>query len=164
MEGSAGTQQARELAQSVHSAAALQSVQTCVHIFPLESSTAEVSSTLLVLILLLVRELAKHLERTPLITVCVNPGYCASALRRNLPSGAQRGARLMEIAIARSTEEGSRILVWAAVGHHGHEDELRGAYVNLCKVDEPSDFALSKLGQEVQKRVWVRGSSARMCI
>ncbi|VDB90975.1 unnamed protein product [Peniophora sp. CBMAI 1063] len=106
------------------------------------------------LILLLIRELSKHLERTPLIAVVVNPGYCVSALRRNLPSGAQRGARLMEIAIGRSTEEGSRMLVWTAVGNEGHEDELRGAYINLCRIEEPSDFVISKVGQEVQKRVW----------
>ncbi|KZV60107.1 short-chain dehydrogenase [Peniophora sp. CONT] len=107
-----------------------------------------------VLILLLIRELSKHLERTPLIAVIVNPGYCVSALRRNLPSGAQRAARLMEIAVGRSTEEGSRMLVWSAVGNEDHRDELRGAYINLCKIDEPSDFAISKVGQEVQKRLW----------
>lgn len=117
-----------------------------------------------VLILLLVRELSKRLAHTPLISVCVNPGYCVSALRRNLPAGSQRAARLMEIVVGRSTEEGSRMLVWAAVGDHGHEDELRGAYVNLCKVDEPSEFAVSKVGQEVQARVWVCGTILRLRI
>ncbi|VDB90977.1 unnamed protein product [Peniophora sp. CBMAI 1063] len=106
------------------------------------------------LTLLLVRELAKRLEHTPIIAVVVNPGYCVSALRRNLPTGRQRVARFMEMAVGRSTEEGSRMLVWSAVGNEGREDELRGAYVNICKVDEPSDFVISEVGQEVQKRVW----------
>ncbi|VDC06484.1 unnamed protein product [Peniophora sp. CBMAI 1063] len=106
------------------------------------------------LILLLIRELAKHLERTPIVAVVVNPGYCVSALRRNLPAGAQFGARVMEIIIGRSTEEGSRMLVWAGVGNEGREDELRGAYVNLCRIEEPSDFVISKVGQDVQRRLW----------
>ena len=62
----------------------------------------------------------------------------------------------MEIIIGRSTEEGSRMLVWAGVGNNGREDELRGAYVNLCRIEEPSDFVISKVGQDVQKRLWVR--------
>ncbi|VDB90987.1 unnamed protein product [Peniophora sp. CBMAI 1063] len=106
------------------------------------------------IILLLVRELAKHLENTPLIPVCANPGFCVSALRRNLSSAVQVASRLAEKVIARSTEEGSRMVVWSAVGNAGREDELRGAYVNLCKVDEPSNFVVSDVGQEVQKRVW----------
>ena len=113
--------------------------------------------TVPVLVLFLVRELAKRLENTPLITNAVNPGYCVSALRRNLPSGPQRAARIAEILVGRSTEAGSRIIVWAAVGNSGRdEDELRGAYINLCKIAEPSDFVLSKTGNEVQKRLWVR--------
>ena len=116
-----------------------------------------------VIILLLIRELAKHLEGTPLIAVCANPGFCKSALRRNLSSGVQALSQLAEMTVGRTTEEGSRMLVWSAVGNVGREDELRGAYVNLCKVDEPSDFIVSEIGQEVQKRVWVCGTRC-LCV
>ena len=90
-----------------------------------------------------------------MIAVCANPGFCKSALRRNLSSGVQALSQLAEMTVGRTTEEGSRMLVWSAVGNTGREDELRGAYVNLCKVDEPSDFTISTIGQEVQKRIWV---------
>lgn len=54
---------------------------------------------------------------------------------------------------ARTTEEGSRAIVFAALG--GGE-EMRGAYINLQKVQEPSDEVLDGA---LQKRIWVRSNS-----
>ncbi len=46
----------------------------------------------------------------------------------------------MEKALARTSEEGSRQVVWAAVGEADPPDALRGAYISLAKVSEPSDL------------------------
>ena len=61
----------------------------------------------------------------------------------------------MEVTLARTTEEGSRQLVWASVGGSGHEFGLRGGYVSMSSVQEVSDYALSDEGSEVQSRLWV---------
>lgn len=66
--------------------------------------------------------------------------------------------------MARSTEQGARQLVWAALGPDGKDgphvrSAMSGGYVSLAEVREPSDFALSKEGYEVQERVWASFSS-----
>jgi len=99
----------------------------------------------------IVRALADHLAHTPIIPVNPNPGYCYSGLRRNLSPFAAALDKLMEKLLARTTEQGSRDLVFAAIGG---EDGLRGAYTNLASVAEPSDFVLSEAGQDMQKRAW----------
>jgi retinol dehydrogenase 12 len=66
---------------------------------------------------------------------------------------------MMEKALAHTTEEGSRQLVWAAVGGAGSEDSLRGAYVSSSRVEEPSDILLDEKGRQLQNKVWVRDFS-----
>jgi retinol dehydrogenase 12 len=61
----------------------------------------------------------------------------------------------MEALLARTSEEGSRQLVWAAIGGVGREFELRGAYVNKADLQEVSDYVLSDEGAVVQTRFWV---------
>jgi hypothetical protein len=57
---------------------------------------------------------------------------------------------------ARATEVGSRQLVWSALGiPDGGLEELRGAYVGLSGVDEPSDFVLGEKGKEREDKLWV---------
>jgi len=56
--------------------------------------------------------------------------------------------------IGRTTEQGSRQLVWAAVGGAGREFELRGAYVSKADVQEVSDYVLSDDGVVAQRRIW----------
>ena len=63
---------------------------------------------------------------------------------------------IMRAILARTTEEGSRQLVWAAVGGTGREFELRGGYVNKANLEEVSDYVLSDEGGAVQTRLWVR--------
>ncbi|KAF5355364.1 hypothetical protein D9758_006115 [Tetrapyrgos nigripes] len=58
---------------------------------------------------------------------------------------------LLEMTLERTTEAGSRQLVYAALG--GTEEEMGGGYVNHTKVDEPSDFAISAKGAEFQNRI-----------
>jgi hypothetical protein len=64
--------------------------------------------------------------------------------------------KLLEKVMAFTTEEGSRALVWGAVGGHNLPPrELHGAYINRAAVTEVSDFILSKEGKEAQDRIWV---------
>ncbi|KAF9552314.1 short-chain dehydrogenase [Agrocybe pediades] len=100
------------------------------------------------------RALNDRLKRSPIIVDSVCPGYCYSSLRKDF-SGLQAWIdRLMEICLARTTEQGSRQLVWAAVGGTGNEDELRGAFIASTEVTEPSDFVISEKGQHAQDKIW----------
>jgi len=102
-----------------------------------------------------VRELTKRLPtNSPVIVTAVNPGYCLSELRRNLPFMTRIFDQAMEALLARTSEEGSRQLVWAAIGGVGREFELRGAYVNKADLQEVSDYVLSDEGDVVQTRFW----------
>ena len=104
-----------------------------------------------------VRELTKRLpSNSPVIVTAVNPGFCKSRLGRNLPSVYRVLGKVMEVLLARTTEEGSRQLVWAAVGGAGREFDLRGGYVNKASLEEVSDYALSDEGAGLQTRLWVR--------
>lgn len=108
-----------------------------------------------------VRELTKRLPaNSPVIVTAVNPGYCKSQLRRNMSSILRILDSIMEFLLARTTEEGSRQLVWAAVGGTGREVELRGGYVSKANLQEVSDYALSDDGAVVQTRLWVREFSS----
>jgi retinol dehydrogenase 12 len=111
----------------------------------------------LVLNIFSVRELTKRLPaNSPVILTAVNPGYCKSQLGRYLSPVHRILGKIMEALLARTTEEGSRQLVWAAVGGAGREFELRGGYVDMANLQEVSDYALSDEGAAVQTRLWVR--------
>jgi len=102
-----------------------------------------------------VRELTKRLPaNSPVIVTAVNPGYCKSELRRHLSFMQGIFDRVMEAFLARTSEEGSRQLLWAAIGGVGREFELRGGYVSKADLQEVSDFALSDEGAVVQTRLW----------
>jgi len=101
------------------------------------------------------RELNERLRDKPLIVNTVNPGFCYSSLRRNFSS--RRAALfnwLMEKLLARTSEQGSRQLIWACVGGKDNVDELRGAYVSAMKIQEPSDFVISEEGKHAQTKLW----------
>ena len=90
-----------------------------------------------------------------MIVTSANPGYCKSELRRNFPFALRIIDTIREALLARTTEEGSRQLVWAAVGGAGREFELRGGYVSMANLQEVSDYTLSDEGAVVQTRLWV---------
>ncbi|TFY63392.1 hypothetical protein EVG20_g6340 [Dentipellis fragilis] len=101
-----------------------------------------------------VRELTARLPSdTPLIVDCVNPGFCSTELARNAPRIVRAIAYLVGLAVARTPEQGSRQLVWAALGGSEKEDELKGAYVSDHGDEEPSDFLLSEQGAKDQRRI-----------
>ncbi|KAF7357962.1 NAD(P)-binding protein [Mycena venus] len=87
---------------------------------------------------------------TPLIVTAVNPGFCVSELRRDLPAPISWIMALMERIMAFTTEEGSRQLVFGAVG----PGALRGEYINQSRVEEPSDFIISSDGRKAEDQLW----------
>jgi len=107
--------------------------------------------------LFFVRALQDRLANNPSIIVnAINPGYCYSEFRKFTGIRALLDG-LMEKLLALSTEEGSRQLVYGAVGGSGsavEEEKLKGGYVSFAEVVEPSDFSISKEGLELEQKYW----------
>jgi hypothetical protein len=102
------------------------------------------------------RSLASLLKDTPVIVDAVNPGFCRSELAREMSGMGGVLIWLMHTLLARTTEQGGRQLVYAAVGSSEDPDRLHGGYINLHKVDEPSDYVLGDAGNKRQEKLWVR--------
>lgn len=97
---------------------------------------------------LLVQELAGRVRGSEVIIDMVNPGLCHSQLGRE----AGLGFMIMKIALARSTEVGSRTLVLgASIGLEGH-----GVYMNDGEMENSalSPFVRSKEGGETRAKLW----------
>lgn len=110
---------------------------------------------LIVLNVFFVRALNANLPpSTPVIVSAVNPGFCRTALTRELSGVRAIMVTLMGLVLGRTAEEGSRQLVWAAVGNQEQPDKLRGEYLDNCKVPESSDYVLSADGVKAQGRLW----------
>jgi retinol dehydrogenase-12 len=106
------------------------------------------------------RGLSERLRDKPLIVNTVNPGFCYSALRRNITGLRAWTIWLMELVLARTAEEGSRQLIWACIGGKDNIDQLRGAYISSMQVQEPSDFVISEEGKRAQTKLWVNNYSS----
>ncbi|KAF2095209.1 short-chain dehydrogenase [Rhizodiscina lignyota] len=95
----------------------------------------------------LVDEYASPADQFPVTINLVNPGLCYSELSR------EQGPmfRFMQIVLgARSTEVGSRTLVWGAAGG----PETHGKYMSDCKVAEFGRFVTTEEGVKTQQRTW----------
>lgn len=67
--------------------------------------------------------------------------------------------------IGRALADGARVMVYGATGKSftlhgsgkasGNLDDLRGAYVNLGRIDEPSDLIVGEEGKKRQDKIWV---------
>jgi retinol dehydrogenase-12 len=108
---------------------------------------------------LFVRSITSHLSPTsPIVVNSVNPGFCHSNLRRDVPLPLKPLVWLFEQSFARETSEGAKTYIWAALAGSNDafvRDSLRGSYTSDCRIAEPSDYVLSQDGQNVQKRIWV---------
>ena len=91
----------------------------------------------------------------PIIVDAVNPGLCDSQLRRHWPLMMRIRTFLYINLLARTTEAGSRTLIWAATGVPHRELDLHGKYLSDNQVLEPSDFVLSVEGMAMQRKIWV---------
>lgn len=122
-----------------------------------------VSSVYVVLNVLFARALQDRIQSiTPLTVNAVNPGYCYSNLRRNFQGVLMNLVNfIMETCLAWTSEQGSRQLVYAAIGERDNEDAIKGAYLSSAAVAEPSDFVISEEGSILQNNVWVSASWPR---
>ncbi|KAK0474335.1 hypothetical protein EDD18DRAFT_257443 [Armillaria luteobubalina] len=104
---------------------------------------------------LFARSLQLHVPSSPAITVnSVNPGFCHSGLRTTIPAEEAEAMRKEEEELCFTTEEGSRQLVYGAVGSLDDEEKLRGKFIQMSEVVEESDFVISEDGKIVQDKVW----------
>ncbi|KAK0443239.1 hypothetical protein EV421DRAFT_1710192 [Armillaria borealis] len=103
---------------------------------------------------LFARAFQQRLPPSTITVNSVNPGLCISNLRSKLPEEYQEANAKQEAELAFTTEEGSRQLVFSAVGGANDEDKLRGAYISLSEVVEESDFVISEDGKVVQDKIW----------
>ncbi|KAL0567399.1 hypothetical protein V5O48_014591 [Marasmius crinis-equi] len=109
-----------------------------------------------------VRALQFHL---PSVTCCtVSPGFCHSELNRGAVGERDEAIKNRAKQLAHTTEEGSRQLLYAAIGQRDREKEMRAGYVTYSKVSECSDFILSEEGQRLEKKMWteIRGLLAEV--
>ena len=61
----------------------------------------------------------------------------------------------MQTILARTSEQGSRQLIWACIGGKDSIDQLRGAYISSMQIQEPSDVVVSEEGKRAQTKLWV---------
>lgn len=104
---------------------------------------------------LVVRSLAQLLPPgpsgdVPVIINAVDPGLCKTGLAREVRRLQKVIFNLVNTAIGRTAEEGSKTLVYAASAPR----ETHGQYLACNKVATPSDFVVSKDGIKTQGRVW----------
>lgn len=105
------------------------------------------------LMVMIARELAKHLSSSsnnPVIINAVAPGFCKSRISRNMSFAGRLSVSLSLALIGRTTEMGARTLVSAAAAGR----ESHGQYLDSCRVSAPSAFVRSEEGQKVQPRVY----------
>lgn len=72
-----------------------------------------------------------------------------------MPAIVRAMSGLIEGSFARTTEEGSRQFVYAAVGGADNVDEMRGQYIDLHEVAGSADFVLGEDGKRRQDKLWV---------
>ena len=101
------------------------------------------------------RELSERLRDKPLIVNTVDPGFCHSELARNMTGIGAWTMWLRKLLLARTTEQGSRQLVWACISGKDNVDQLRGAYISSMAIREPSDTVVSEEGKRAQDKLWV---------
>lgn len=76
-----------------------------------------------------------------------------SNLRSAIPDSVKDSIKKIEDEMAYTTEEGSRQLVFAAVG--GENDDLKGQFIQKSEPKEICDWALGEEGAAWERRAWV---------
>lgn len=93
---------------------------------------------------------------TPLTVNAVNPGLCYSGLRNSFHGYLMGAAMLLsDWLLAFTTEQGSRQIIYGAIGGRENEDRMKGAFISRSEVVEPSDFVVSEKGGKMQENLWV---------
>ncbi|KAJ3780032.1 hypothetical protein GGU11DRAFT_779093 [Lentinula aff. detonsa] len=104
-----------------------------------------------ILNIMLVHKLAALLPKS-IVPVSLNPGFCLSGLRRKHDGEEAERFKKMEDEFAYTSEEGSRQIIYAAIG--GKDEELRGAFTSYSRVLEVSDWMLSEEGKRAEDKTW----------
>lgn len=105
-----------------------------------------------------VRALQKRLPSIIVTAVC--PGFCISDLRRHVTGEQAAYYKKLEDELAYTAEEGSRHIIYGAVGGADQEDKLKGAFITTGTIKVP-DYVVSEDGQKAEEKLWVRSS---LCI
>lgn len=113
---------------------------------------------------------------SPVVVNAVNPGLCKSDLAREYTQNFVVRAILNVVLglLGRTTEQGGRILVHAAVstdppkmlGKYATPKTItrlekegskaaHGKFFHTCRITEESDFVISEDGAKAQERLWV---------
>lgn len=131
----------------------------------LSSPLHKLRPCLLVFNVAFVRALQDHISpSTPLIINNVDPGFCITSLRRNVDPSI-----FVELdKTARTSEEGSRQLIWASVGPDPKQldsaevtNVMRGAWAGPClALTDPHPVFKTEAGAALQQRLWVSFLSA----
>ncbi|SCV69215.1 BQ2448_2235 [Microbotryum intermedium] len=94
----------------------------------------------------LAHNLARILEKDGVVVNVVNPGLCVSELRKEMN---WLVGKLLDAA-ARTTEDGSKNVAWAAV----EDTSTPGAYISVCEIKSPATSLGTEKGQALQQKVW----------
>ncbi|KAF5324220.1 hypothetical protein D9619_011199 [Psilocybe cf. subviscida] len=116
---------------------------------------------------LFVRALAARIpsmpDKKPYMTItAIDPGFCLTAVRKNQTGIDAFVSWVFEKWLARTQEEGSRQLVWAALAGQGpnnttksiQDEELHGQYCSSQQVCESSDWVIGAEGSRAQDVMW----------
>ncbi|KAF9069755.1 short-chain dehydrogenase [Rhodocollybia butyracea] len=87
-----------------------------------------------------------------IVPVALSPGFCISGLRRNIQGEAAERYKRMEDQIAYTSEEGSRLILHAALA--GRNEEIRGTFLSYLKPHELPDHMLSEEGKRTEDKIW----------
>ena len=112
-----------------------------------------------VIVLFIVRTLAKILKNSAVTVSCVDPGFCISDVRNEMKGIQKLLVMAMERYMAWTAEEGSRQLIWASLANDDDIEVMRGAFICCMSVSEPSDYVISDEGQRAEAKFWVRSYS-----
>ncbi|KAE9406207.1 short-chain dehydrogenase [Gymnopus androsaceus JB14] len=105
-----------------------------------------------ILNVMLVRKLVELLPKT-VVPVTLSPGFCLSGLRRNATGEIAVQFKKMEETFAYTSEEGSRHIIFSAIG--GTDEELRGAFISESWIPlELPDWMLSQEGKKAEDKIW----------
>ncbi|KAI9778379.1 MAG: hypothetical protein M1835_004957 [Candelina submexicana] len=109
-----------------------------------------VSKLLEILIIRALGALTSTSKKPPVVINCLNPGWVWSDVMREYTGLTWLIFKASCWIFARSTEVGSRTLVWGAYGGM----ETHGQYMNDGKVGKVSKFVDSEEGRRTQEKVW----------
>ncbi|KAL3495017.1 hypothetical protein BJX62DRAFT_233668 [Aspergillus germanicus] len=104
------------------------------------------------MLILLAREMAAHVNACDVIINSFTPGYCESGLIDDIKGPTRVALNLLKKATARTAEVGGRTLVAAVVPW----PESHGKYLNDSRIDDSalSSFVRSEEGARAQKKLW----------